>query len=346
MYFFVLPAGSDDFYRFLWDGRLLLLGENPFLELPVTLRAVDHLKTDDFLASLYPGLNSTHYFSVYPPLMQGFFLLAALAGSVNGGVLILRSLVLVFDLFLFFWCRRRGKWSVLAAFWLCPLWIYEGVGNLHLEVFAATFLLLALHSPREGSRIAALAAAVQSKLWPILLLPLFLFRRPRWKLWILAFVLQIPLVFWMGGGGWPYPFLAGLSLYSEHFLFNPGPLQILRSLFDLPRAVLAGVAGILVLSFTFFTALWGKAPPDRKAGNIYFFYIFLSFCIHPWYILPLIVLQPLRPAVLAWTYLIFLSYSGYRTVPATVPDVILFMEFGLLTIFLFLERLGGRTRIR
>jgi hypothetical protein len=31
---FAVPALSDDFYRFLWDGRLSLEGINPFLYTP------------------------------------------------------------------------------------------------------------------------------------------------------------------------------------------------------------------------------------------------------------------------------------------------------------------------
>src|SRR5688572_20913533 len=31
---FSIPALSDDFYRFIWDGRVLAAGANPFSEVP------------------------------------------------------------------------------------------------------------------------------------------------------------------------------------------------------------------------------------------------------------------------------------------------------------------------
>jgi hypothetical protein len=35
LFFFSLPNLSQDFYRFIWDGRLILLGLNPFTNLPM-----------------------------------------------------------------------------------------------------------------------------------------------------------------------------------------------------------------------------------------------------------------------------------------------------------------------
>jgi hypothetical protein len=35
LFIFSLPNLSQDFYRFIWDGRLILLGLNPFTNLPM-----------------------------------------------------------------------------------------------------------------------------------------------------------------------------------------------------------------------------------------------------------------------------------------------------------------------
>ncbi|MEZ4848050.1 MAG: hypothetical protein R3B93_05385 [Bacteroidia bacterium] len=76
--FFALPNLSDDFYRFIWDGRLLSHGVNPFAQLPSEYM----LNPDQALrlglnTELYQGLNSPNYFTIYPPVLQGIFYLSS-----------------------------------------------------------------------------------------------------------------------------------------------------------------------------------------------------------------------------------------------------------------------------
>ena len=62
---FSTPALSDDFYRFIWDGRIQQLGFNPF---DFTPRQFLNHNSDSFLNQLFPYLNSPDYYSVYPQL--------------------------------------------------------------------------------------------------------------------------------------------------------------------------------------------------------------------------------------------------------------------------------------
>jgi hypothetical protein len=62
------PELSDDFFRFVWDGRILLAGENPYLHLPAVLISAPEISDLGLTQELYNGLNSKNYFTVYPPV--------------------------------------------------------------------------------------------------------------------------------------------------------------------------------------------------------------------------------------------------------------------------------------
>lgn len=101
IFLFAIPNLSQDFYRFIWDGRMLLNGFNPYLSLPETF-VQQNLQPIAETTKLYNGmgeLNGSHYTN-YPPLNQLCFLIAALfAGkSIFGAVLVLRSIIILADI--------------------------------------------------------------------------------------------------------------------------------------------------------------------------------------------------------------------------------------------------------
>ncbi|MEO1714668.1 MAG: hypothetical protein AAFU60_15155, partial [Bacteroidota bacterium] len=73
---FGLPLLSDDLYRFIWDGRLLVQGINPFDHLPAYY-AEQGFPVPGLDQSLFSLLNSPEYFTIYPPLAQGLFYVGA-----------------------------------------------------------------------------------------------------------------------------------------------------------------------------------------------------------------------------------------------------------------------------
>lgn len=58
-----IPSLSDDFYRFIWDGRLIAGGYHPFAELPGVYLQND-FNIPGINQSLYSRLNSPEYFTV------------------------------------------------------------------------------------------------------------------------------------------------------------------------------------------------------------------------------------------------------------------------------------------
>ena len=75
-----LPALSNDYFRFIWDGRMSLLGYNPFMVLPtefVEFGMLDQVGRDG--QELYDGQGSISpgNYTCYPPLNQLVFIIPA-----------------------------------------------------------------------------------------------------------------------------------------------------------------------------------------------------------------------------------------------------------------------------
>jgi alpha-1,6-mannosyltransferase len=184
IFLFAIPNLSQDFYRFIWDGRMLLNGFNPYLSLPETF-VQQNLQPIAETTALYNGmgeLNGSHYTN-YPPLNQLCFLIAALfAGkSIFGSVLVLRSIIILADIGILYFGKKlleRLNLPVKNIFWyfLNPFIIIEMTGNLHFEPVMLFFLVWALYKLQQQKWIFAailIACSVSIKLIPLLFLPLF-----------------------------------------------------------------------------------------------------------------------------------------------------------------------------
>jgi hypothetical protein len=96
-----MPNLSDDIYRFVWDGRLLAQGYDPFAYLPSEIIAgkgnVTALGIDQ---ALYDQLNSPDYYTIYPPVNQAVFALAAWLSptSVRGSAIVIRLIIFAAEL--------------------------------------------------------------------------------------------------------------------------------------------------------------------------------------------------------------------------------------------------------
>ena len=106
----MMPNLSDDIYRFVWDGRLLYQGYDPFAYLPSEIMKgqgamVDALGVDQ---KLYDQLNSPDYYTIYPPVNQAVFALAAWLSptSVRGSAIVIRLIIFSAEL-LTLWLLMR-----------------------------------------------------------------------------------------------------------------------------------------------------------------------------------------------------------------------------------------------
>ncbi|HUH27622.1 mannosyltransferase [Gelidibacter sp.] len=179
------PNLSQDFYRFIWDGRMILEGFNPYLFTPESFISMGQFPVAQ-AQELYQGmgtLNASH-FTNYPPVKQIIFMIAAIFSgkSILGSVVVFRVFIIAADIGTLYVGKKllEGlKLPVHNIFWfiLNPFIIIELTGNLHFEGIMIFFLLLSLyllHSGKWKTAAVIFALSVSVKLIPLLFLPLFL----------------------------------------------------------------------------------------------------------------------------------------------------------------------------
>lgn len=174
------PNLSQDFYRFIWDGNLILEGINPYLSAP-----------KEFSGSLEPmrqkliqgmGSLSAGNFTSYPPVNQFFFAISMFLGgkTILGAVIWMRIFIIAADFGILYFGKKLLQKLNLPThriFWfiLNPFIIIELTGNLHFEGIMIFFLLYSLYLLFEKKWIYSavlFGISVSVKLLPLLFLPL------------------------------------------------------------------------------------------------------------------------------------------------------------------------------
>jgi hypothetical protein len=184
VFIIAIPNLSQDFYRFIWDGRMILEGYNPYLYTPEFFIAQGKFPIAQ-AQELYVGmreLNASH-FTNYPPINQLCFSIAALfAGkSIVGATMVLRLLIIAADFGTLYFGKKllaKLKLPIHHIFWfiLNPFIIIELTGNLHFEgvmVFFLVWSLYLLQSKKWQWAAVIFALSIATKLVPLMFLPLF-----------------------------------------------------------------------------------------------------------------------------------------------------------------------------
>jgi hypothetical protein len=174
----VAPVGPDsDMVRYQWDGRVQLLGYNPYRVLPAD-PAMAH--THDDRTVLMPSRRDR---TPYPPAAQLFFRLVV---RISDSTLAMKLALVICDLMtivvLWRWliATGRSEWLTLTYAWN-PLVVYEISHSGHIDALGALWVVAAAFWLARGrSRLAAIAwvLAIGTKLLPVVLAPIF-FRRLR-----------------------------------------------------------------------------------------------------------------------------------------------------------------------
>jgi hypothetical protein len=312
------PALSDDPYRYRWEGKLQAHGGNPYQVRPNDPEWA-HLRD-----STFPSVVGKDFKAGYGPLLELLELGTYRAVSTfwpdpQQQVFWFKAPFALFDLGVIFvlWSLLRARGlpgeRVLIYAW-SPLPVMEFWATGHNDSVAVFFVLLALlAAAKERWTLAfvGLSLAAAAKIWPLLLLPIFVGwkgeRPQRWHQWWVLFPVAAVLMwpYWsdvmqnvrfMSGfvGGWRNnDSLFGLLLWFTNDIYRAKYLAF---------AVIAAGAVVVTL------CRWELEKAVLAALVIM---LMVSANCHVWYltwILPLLAFLPV-PALLLWTGLMPLAYE-------------------------------------
>ena len=317
------PYLSSDVYRYVWDGRVIAAGINPYRYIP----------TDPHLAALrdaaiFPNINRNNYaHTIYPPAAETmFFAVTRFDDSVvamKAAMVLCEAIAVVLLLRLLAAAGLPATRIIVYAWHPLPLWEFAGSG--HVDAAIIVLIALALSSRgRLGGAIAglALAGGTLVKFYPAVLLPALwrpLRRRSMWPLpAVFAATLALAYLPFLGVGWGVLGFLPHY-LAEEGFTAGGGAGFYLWSAAKavLPlggvsdTAYMAGAA-ILMLGLAAGVAFERIADDDvaLAAALLAAAFILLLSPHYPWYFAWLIVFACLvRSAALLWlTLASFLLY--------------------------------------
>jgi hypothetical protein len=345
---------TDDHFRYIWDGICSINGIQPFAYTPVELFGS---RPELFSADLFRQLNSPHYYTVYPPLAQALFGLAAWVGQgqVLTTIIVLRVISILCDVIGILLLRNilrayGAPAERLLWYALNPLVVLELTVNVHTEAWLMPMLfgtIILLHR-RPISSAVLLALAASLRLWPLLFLlaippTLGLRASIRYGLVVIGVFLLSWIPLWTPD--LIQHFWSSLRLFMEHLEFNGGLFELLRRVVGDAMVKGTGLMPALTCVALLVFVLYHWRKQDRDAPSLMLglmaIHLFGSQAVHPWYIIPLIGLSAItgKKWPLAWSLLIFPTYLTYGSAPYAQPYTWIAMEYVVLGVFIVGETL-------
>ena len=287
------PIGSDDVYRYMWDGKIQSNGINPYLYKPID----EHLNS--FHSDLLPAaLNFKEMKTIYFPLSQWLFYTGyKLSGESVWGYKFLLFLFEMLTLAAIFLLTKKMKidlkYSLLYA--LCPLSIFQFGIDAHLDGFGLPLLLFSFYLYFDNKKILSaifLGLSLSIKPVGLVIIPIFFLNEKnildKIKIavipFIAFFVQFIPYI------ATTNPFEA-FFIFTKNWYFNGFVFNIFNTIFSNNQTsrLICGI--LLVISLV--PLYYSKKALIEKIYFALMLLMIFSPVVHPWYIAWIAILLPI-----------------------------------------------------
>jgi len=312
---------SDDVNRYLWEGKLLLQGINPYVYAPDDI-ALNNIAADD---PFHKSINHPDLPAAYPPLILYIFSLSAF---ISYGTLIIKVVMILFDMgtivFILKLLEHRKlnlRWALLYA--ANPVILYSFSGHGHFDVIQNFFLTgsLLMYDRKSWLLMFLFAGfAVQSKYVAAVVIPFLINRRNCGYVVIAAIVIILPYLFLSDTQF--SRFFYSLNRFGEEYAFNGSIHGLFRALSGNIQSA-TNICKVLLCIILFFgikhfhPGLNSRYREDPISGAFFSIgaILMLMPTVHFWYIswiVPFLAMRPSKPWILlCFTIAFYFISNGY-----------------------------------
>ncbi len=339
----VHPIGSDDYYRYIWDGKVEAYGINPYRYAPND-SALSKLHTNELPRLVnYPEMKT-----IYPPLSQTIFFLSYLLSKES--FLGLKFYQLIFEIFtvlgLYLILRKLNlPFKNIFIYFLSPIPIFQLFIDAHVDGFGLCLFLFSIYFYLDKKKLLSyifLGLSICIKPLGLILVPIYFFDEKILlnKLKSILIPITICTVSYLPFIFTGTPFQA-LIKFTENWAFNGVVFNILDSFIHDNQKT--RIICSLLLLFTYIPLILSK---KNLLDKIYFSVILLfifSPIVHPWYLSWLVILLPIVPYRSGILLTSLISMTAFTVLNYQLSGVwkeyswVLFIEYTPVIFFLIYE---------
>ena len=260
------PTLSDDIYRYLWEGRLVSMGINPFEHAPDAPQ-LEHMRDPE----IFPQINHKDFVTIYPPLNQFMF---SVSTQLHPSIKMMKLTFVIFDLLtmvVLMLTVRTLKIDLnrIIIYAWNPLIIMEFAGSGHLDSAAIFFLMLSFYlfiKSKTFSSILSLALSFLGKFLALTFLPFILKKKKILGTVLFVVVMCSAYLPFLGAGE---KLFQSLIIYSQEWVFNGSLYTLLSWIFGSASTARWISAALFILSIGVLFAWYRKRAKDEDKKSIY-----------------------------------------------------------------------------